>query len=85
MKKGDITGPVFPVSVKNTNDAVMDGFAGDKIAPGTISTYPGLSRREYFAAAALQGLLAYRERNLPQPIAQIAVKLADDIIAELDK
>lgn len=44
----------------------------------------GLSKRQYFAAVALQGLLAYSE-YLPHDCVARSVKLADQLIIELNK
>ena len=48
--------------------------------------YEGLTKREYFAALALQGLLS-KERNLGHSEAQAreAVTMADELIHELNK
>ena len=51
-----------------------------KFSPGHYAP----TRREYFAAAALTGLMAVREDDLHE-IAEEAVCTADAIIAELDK
>jgi len=47
----------------------------------------GLTKREYFAGVALQGLLASGRRATDEPwkIAEAAVKQADYILKELDK
>jgi len=46
----------------------------------------GLSKREYFAAMALQGLLACPNNvNMAQDIAKGAVIMADQLIIELNK
>ena len=45
----------------------------------------GLTKREYFAAMALQGLLADRKLGSIQEHAEYAVKLADALIEELSK
>jgi len=48
----------------------------------------GLTKREYFAAMALQGLLAEGNKhksNIIAEIAEIAVEAADLIIEELNK
>ncbi len=44
----------------------------------------GLTKREYFAAVALQGLLAYSE-YLPHDCVVRSVKLADQLVIELNK
>jgi hypothetical protein len=58
--------------------------------PATEHTPPvyGLTIREYFAAMAMQGLLAgadVRERWDPHPLANQSVLCADALIAELAK
>lgn len=47
--------------------------------------FHGLSKREYFAAAALQGLLSNLTVKLPKPTAVLAVEIADSLIRELNK
>lgn len=52
---------------------------------GEITNIPGLTKREYFAAMAMQGLLSnsgtYSERSTPE----LSVHYADALIAELNK
>jgi hypothetical protein len=70
----DISGPALPTPIAFVN--------------GNFTTKGGLTRREYFAAAAAQGLLAnvgLSNAQTPALIAQNAVKLADALIAELAK
>ena len=63
----------------------------------SISAFPnnketGLTKREYFAARALQGLVADSSTDVPagfradpaQFVAKTAVKLADALLAEID-
>jgi hypothetical protein len=45
--------------------------------------HPGLTKREYFAAKALQGLLADPTTIISKTIAEDAVKLADHLIEAL--
>jgi hypothetical protein len=45
----------------------------------------GLTKREYFAAMALQGLFAAAEYSRVEYYAPIAVQAADALIAELNK
>lgn len=56
---------------------------GDKPAFATDRWSEGLTKREYFAAAAMQGLLAGDEHYIPT-VAEYAVKFADAVLAELD-
>jgi len=59
---------------------------------GNDAPKDGLTKREYFAAVALQGILA-REDNYPykskddflKSITSISVELADQLIIELNK
>lgn len=70
--------PAFPVNEETT----------DRIDAGT-KIYTGLSKREYFAAMAMQGLLAGRWANKerfdcsPETIATFAVNHADQLLNEL--
>lgn len=53
---------------------------------GKISAAAGLTKRELFAAMAMQGLLAYPHSNQTVGVcASVAVKAADALIAELSK
>jgi len=57
------------------------GDRGEKLS---VTDMPGLSKREYFAAMVLQGMLAcggYDTTLLPQG----AVNIADNLIVELNK
>ena len=49
--------------------------------------YTGLTKREYFAAMAMQGALAnkYAHERTIEMITESAVKLADALIEELNK
>ncbi len=49
--------------------------------------YQGLTKREYFAAMAMQGILANENTGLSpnEVVAKESVKLADLLLAELDK
>lgn len=48
----------------------------------TVS-FPGLSKREYFAGLAMQGLI--NNVNSDKFIAEAAVKLADELLKQLEK
>jgi hypothetical protein len=45
----------------------------------------GLTKREYFAAMAMQGILACSEGGTFESVKEFAVKHADALIAELNK
>jgi hypothetical protein len=48
-------------------------------------THGGLTKREYFAAMALQGLAAGAHLFPPEILSRNAVKMADALIKELNK
>jgi hypothetical protein len=50
-----------------------------------VPSLKGLTKREYFAAMALQGLLADYESESIEDYSKYAVKLADSLIEELSK
>ncbi len=74
MKNGDQ--PAFAVSKKMCEVS-------------KIETYPfGLTKREYFAAVAMQGILSscFASFNpMPEHLAQDALNYADAILSELNK
>ena len=68
-------------------------FGEDEDRPGNVATYDdgatGLTKREYFAAMAMQGIISDAEtvRNVasgPVPIQQVAVMYADALIDALN-
>jgi hypothetical protein len=68
--------PAFPIQ-----DAEWNG-------PGRHGEWPGLSKREYFAAMAMQGLAGNLDADSnadPQFVARDAVSYADALLAELEK
>lgn len=74
-------GPAFPVSTSNETDGHQDG-------PNTWQ-FPGMSLRDYFAAKAIQGLLAQScGTALGSDLihgAQYAYQMADAMLAARDK
>lgn len=52
--------------------------------PGSILQIEGLTKREYFAAMAMQGIFS-TNRILIDSNIEMAVKVADALIAELNK
>jgi len=46
--------------------------------------HPGLTKREYFAAKALQGLLADPTTMISKTVAEDAVRMADHLIEALN-
>lgn len=75
------------MSKTNGNDTAfpVDGeYAGEALLKGTS----GLSKREIFAAIAMQGLLANQSTGRfidPQRVPNMAVQQADALIEELNK
>ena len=68
----DTGGPAFP--------AEINGPRGSKLIT------PGMTLRDYFAAAALQGMLAdYTRDSSTHDFAQYAYRYADAMIAERNK
>jgi len=70
--------PAMPLSA-GAMEAMEEGW-GD--------TYAGLTKREYFAAKAMQGMLATRDyigTEYAKPCAKFAVTYADALLAELEK
>lgn len=51
--------------------------------------YPGLTKREYFAAMAMQGIISGRQSSLnsyiDDYIGKTSVKLADELLKQLSK
>ena len=50
-----------------------------------IQPSSGLTKREYFAGLAMQGILAYGGYATPHDMASDAVMYADALLAELEK
>ena len=65
-------------------DKSQDDLTDNPFAMWTL-TSEGLSKREHYAAMAMQGLLAYDRREHSDWIAKRSVELADALIAELEK
>ncbi len=58
-----------------------------KIDGKTVAIYPGLNKREYFAGLAMQGFCANENKlnNTPKFIAELSIKLADEILKQLEE
>jgi hypothetical protein len=76
--------PAFPLNSESAQCFALTGV---------YQTHYGLTKREYFAAMAMQGILAghykYFEGNddvsVPDMVAKYAVKYADALLDELNK
>ena len=75
---GDL--PAMPV----VEETKAEQYNGGTYTTATAISF-GLTKREMFAMAAMQGLLAHEADSNPQFIAQDAVIIADALLAELEK
>lgn len=79
-------GPAFPIKVEWAQDSI--GFDGEECKRNTTSYYSGMTLRDYFAAKAMQGILANSEANrswTDDDVAKFAYRQADAMIAERNK
>ena len=77
MKNADR--PAYPLQLQEGESSELIGKLGNA---------DGLTKREYFAAMAMQGILVNMGRNRFDSIVQVteeAVKAADALLKELDK
>lgn len=70
------------MSVKDEDDLDFD-----PAFPNTINytQYPGLSKREWFAGLAMQGMLAYGPESDASYLARNSILYADALIKELER
>ncbi len=79
MKNADM--PIMP-----TNEYVEDCGPDGSQGPHLLElTHGGLTKREHFAALAMQGLLGQGGYRRPAVIAEDAVSAADALLAELER
>ena len=69
----------------NPNETIHPLYQGDPLYTQDKIGWAGLSKREYFAALALQGLCASGKFFTKEPYAKVAVEYADALIEELNK
>lgn len=84
IKNGDL--PAAPVDM--TNDKLLQMMAlglNDASAKSAARAMMGLTKREQFAMAAMQGLLANEPDRQPFYIAADSVIMADTLLAELER
>jgi len=72
--------PAMPLSA-GAMEAMEEGW-GDK--------YSGLTKREHFAAMAMQGIIASgnlrgKREGLSEGVSRVAIEYADALLAELEK
>lgn len=69
------------MQIKNRDEPAHPMLTVERDAQGR--TLPGLTKREYFAIRALQGLLS-KPHTKPEFAARDAVKAADDLLEALE-
>lgn len=74
--------PAFPVNFANDTEWSMEDPFGRTIPEHSNSQYVGITKRDYFAAAALQGLLASGKKYDAEEFALSAFGMADAMIKE---
>lgn len=77
--------PAFPVNFANDTEWDMEDPFGRSIPEHSNSQYTGITKRDYFASAALQGMLASGNlaKSVPDSyLAAAAYNLADAMIVE---
>ena len=88
MRNGDM--PANPCSVMDHDlaQALKDGREQNGLSVQEIrrlSACGGLTKREHFAAMAMQGFCALDGASTPEQTAYVAVRYADALLAELEK
>lgn len=73
-------GPAFPCVCTNDWAEETTGFNHDTIPAGTACQYRGLTMRDYFAAKAMQGLLASSVKGSEDQFAEYSYKVADAML-----
>jgi len=71
--------------VANSTDPNLSDVVKSALSRPALSQSNGITKREYFAAMALQGLLPTEISNSIEEDVKNAVKLADLLIEELNK
>lgn len=84
MSKANDGGQAFPCTWSDPTLRLRDGT--ETVAKGATMTVLGMSRRDYFAAAAMQGLLADSHSGMSiRGVAAESVRAADFLLTELAK
>lgn len=68
--------------MENTTKGDSQAFS---MTDGTDTWENGLSKREYFAGLALQGIMASAVQDTPENIAEGAVRMANELIKALNR
>ncbi len=80
-------GPAFPSEIVNITDNNIL-YAGHVVPPDARGNAPGMSLRDYFAAAAMSGALAHPGADISYGLREVAKRcyaMADAMLAERDK
>lgn len=94
MSNDNFGGPAFPVKLQNDTGRQITGFMAEEIQVGVTANYSGMTLRDYFAAKAMQGMLAYpgddqrgshHNNNDAEGVAQMSYAYADAMLAERAK
>ena len=70
------------ISIQNPKEMTAEEFY-NKLEE--LHEQPGLTKREYFAAKAMQGFIRFHEGYSDGTIAEFSVRMADQLIQELNK
>lgn len=73
--------PITPIYYPGNNGLMTDGDAWLEQA----NAFSGLTKREYFAAMAMQGFLAGQHSSNSEVIIETSVKIADELLQQLEK
>lgn len=80
MSKHNNGGPAFPSTGERAH--TVNTHMPAHYYPATSDHHPGMSLRDYFAAKAMQGVLAsHHNNNSPRGVAKMAYKCADAMLA----
>lgn len=79
-------GPAFPLTVSNTNDHDVQVF-GENVDPETTVQFTGMTLRDYFAAKAMQAMVANYgySRGETGKLAENTYDIADAMLKERAK
>lgn len=74
-------GPAFPAMRPELVATTLKDHTGEPIESWEDIHYPGMSLRDYFAAAALTGLIAKPDMSWPSDAAEASYRIADAMLA----
>ncbi|RKT01061.1 hypothetical protein [Chryseobacterium defluvii] len=77
--------PISPTFIKFTENGNPRPVSEYEVSRGGYSDFSiGLTKREYFAGLALQGLVGNTHNNSPKFIAEVAIKISDELLKQLE-